>query len=294
MKSFSRPDFVISIEGFSGPFDLLCALVESRKFEASRVKITQIIKIYGAYLAKTRQASADILAEFFYMAAGLLLEKTRSLLPKSDLNNNKDLNDDLGDLDLNNLNLDEINNIDVNDNDIMERIARYRPYRAAFLWLAERLESEAKSFRRQANHDENKNKIKNSGLVKVETLDGDIYEFSKIWWEVFNKYNENKKRDEELRELEDCADWDGFNKNAPDEEQIQNRIDELDEQLKTHGDLFLNSLCNNVKTLVVTLLALLEMCRMGKIAIEQDELFGDVKIFSNLNNDLNKEKNAAA
>ena len=136
MKSFSRLDFVVSIEGFSGPLDLLCSLVESKKFAASRVKITQLIKIYGAYLANTKQASADILAEFFYMASGLLLEKTRALLPKAD---NLDLNLD-EDIDINDINID--------DDNIMERIARYRPYRKAFLWLAERLANESKSFRR--------------------------------------------------------------------------------------------------------------------------------------------------
>lgn len=309
MKSFSRPDFVISIEGFSGPLDLLCALVESRKFEASKVKITQLIKIYGAYLAQTRRVSADILAEFFYMAAGLLLEKTRSLLPNLnslDVDNDNIINgedDDLGDLsdlDINNID-DDIN---INDNEIMRRIARYRPYRAAFLWLAERLENESKSFRRQFNSEndflKNENKIKNKenkneknknenenldllSSLKLENFEGDIYLLSKIWRDIFNKYNDNKKLEQEMRELESGADWDGFNKNAPDEEQIQSRIYELEERLKNKNDntLFLNSLCNagDIKILVVTLLALLEMCRMGKIAIEQDALFGDVKIF---------------
>ena len=34
------------------------------------------------------------------------------------------------------------------------------------------------------------------------------------------------------------------------------------------------------KTLVVTLLTLLEMCRMGKIRIEQETLFADVTILA--------------
>jgi chromatin segregation and condensation protein Rec8/ScpA/Scc1 (kleisin family) len=40
------------------------------------------------------------------------------------------------------------------------------------------------------------------------------------------------------------------------------------------------TLSPSVKVLVVTLLAILEMCRMGKITIEQDALFSDVKIFA--------------
>ncbi len=76
-------DLEINIDGYSGPFDLLCSLVENKKFQVSGIKISQLIKIYGLYLVKTSQTPADTLAEFFYMTAGLLLEKTRSLLPGS-------------------------------------------------------------------------------------------------------------------------------------------------------------------------------------------------------------------
>ena len=268
MKSFSRLDFVVSIEGFSGPLDLLCALVESKKFAASRVKITQLIKIYGAYLANTKQASADILAEFFYMASGLLLEKTRALLPKAD---NLDLNLD-EDIDINNINID--------DDNIMERIARYRPYRKAFLWLAERLANESKSFRRNVIIDK-PNKNFNASL----SVDDDVYSLAKVWRDIYKNYNKNKLLEQEEAELESGADWDGFDRNAPDEEQIQIRIRELEDKLSENNIIYLNALCCDLKTLVVTLLALLEMCRMGRIEIQQDLLFSDIKIFIKDNED---------
>ena len=271
MKSFSRPDFVVSIEGFSGPLDLLCALVESRKFEASRVKITQLIKIYGAYLANNKNASADVLAEFFYMASGLLLEKTKSLLYKS-----KNADDLLNqDFDLS----DENINININDNNIMERIARYRPYRKAFLWLADRLESESKSFRRPAVINKNNNLKQQEKIINYINYDEDIFSLAKIWRKIYKNYNLNKSRELELAEEESGADWDGFDKNAPDEEQIQIRIAELEDKLRANNIIYLNALCSDLKNLVVTLLALLEMCRMGGVEIKQDNLFGDVKIF---------------
>ena len=88
-------------------------------------------------------------------------------------------------------------------------------------------------------------------------------------------------------EAEEAADWDGFGDPVPDEEQIQTRIAELEEQLTEEGGLSLNALCRaarssmtGIKGLVVTLLALLEMCRMGKITIEQEALFADVKVLA--------------
>jgi len=272
MKSFSRPDFVVSIEGFSGPLDLLCALVESKKFEASRVKITQLIKLYGAYLASNKNINADVLAEFFYMASGLLLEKTKSLLSKSknaDAQADDLLNDDFD------LSGEDIN-ININNNNIMERIARYRPYRKAFLWLADRLESEAKSFRRPAVINKNNNLKRQE---KIINYDEDIFSLAKIWRKIYKNYNLNKSRELELAEEESGADWDGFDKNAPDEEQIQIKIAELEDKLSANNIIYLNALCSDLKNLVVTLLALLEMCRMGGVEIKQDNLFGDVKIF---------------
>ncbi|MBQ9896742.1 MAG: segregation/condensation protein A [Synergistaceae bacterium] len=264
----------MSIEGFSGPLDLLCALVESKKFEASRVKITQLIKLYGAYLASNKNINADVLAEFFYMASGLLLEKTKSLLSKS---KNADAQaDDLLNEDFD-LSGEDIN-ININDNNIMERIARYRPYRKAFLWLADRLESEAKSFRRPVIINKNNNLKQQEKIIDL-SYDEDIFSLAKIWRNIYKNYNLNKSRELELAEEESGADWDGFDKNAPDEEQIQIRIAELEDKLSANNIIYLNALCSDLKNLVVTLLALLEMCRMGGVEIKQDNLFGDVKIF---------------
>ena len=101
-------DFDVNIDGYSGPFDLLCSLVESGKFQVSGIKISQLIKIYGLYLVKTRQSPADTLADFFYMTAGLLLEKTRSLLPNYD---------------------DDTPSTVPDERAFIESLERYRPYR---------------------------------------------------------------------------------------------------------------------------------------------------------------------
>ena len=253
--------FDISVEGFSGPLDLLCSLVESRQMEASRIKVRQLVRIYGVYLARTRKASIETIAEFFYMAAGLLLSKTRSLLPGA----KPEPEDDL----------------DIDEDAILETIARYRPYRAASHWLWERLERESRSFRRTIPDGE-KAAGGNAGDVEYDV--GDLYFLSRVWWGVFERYNRARGRERARLEEEESADWDGFTAAAPDEELIEDRIAELEERLEAEGTLFLSALCAahsvSVKLLVVTLLALLEMCRMGKIRIEQEALFSDVKVLA--------------
>jgi segregation and condensation protein A len=263
MQSERAGSVEITIDGFSGPFDLLCHLVESRQMQAAKIKVSQLVRIYGAYLARTRRASAETLAEFFFMAAGLLLQKTLSLLPAAPQG------DIFGDT------MDD-DPSGAEEEELMARLARYRPYRAATALLEERKALRDRCFRRIPNE---------SGLDGEEFQSepsydiGDIYFLSRIWWGLIERAYRKKEQFEDMAEPED--DWDGMPEALPEESQIQSRIVELEEKLAVSRSLSLNALWSvspSVKTLVVTLLAVLEMCRMGKVTIEQETLFSDVRI----------------
>ena len=252
--------FDISVEGFSGPLDLLCSLVESRQMEASRIKVRQLVRIYGVYLARTKRASVETIAEFFYMAAGLLLSKTRSLLPGAEPGPEEE--------------------IEVDEEALMETLVRYRPYRVASHWLWGRLEEQSRCFRRPA---QGTAEAGGEEALDLEYDVGDLYFLARVWWGVFERHNRERSRERERLLEEEAADWDGFAEAAPDEALIEDRIAELDGRLAREGTLFLSALCraaHSVKLLVVTLLALLEMCRMGRVRIEQEELFADVKVLA--------------
>ena len=253
----------IVIEDFSGPLDMLCHLVESRQMQASRIKMTQLVRIYGAYLSKTQRASAETLAEFFFMVASLLLQKTLSLLPTS-VGNEEDseFSDELDEA------LEE---------EMLERVARYRPYRTARSWLEERKAGQDRHYRRVAAEAQ-------SGEDEPRYDIGDLYFLSRIWWGLLERRSARR-----LSFSPDVADfgegeeeeWNGMPSALPEESQIQARIAELEEKLALLTELSLNALwalTPSVQALVVTLLAVLEMCRMGKTIIEQEPLFSDVKI----------------
>ena len=286
--------FEISVEGFSGPLDLLCSLVESRQMEAANIQVAQLVRIYGAYLAKTRRAPIEAIAEFFYMVAGLLLQKTRALLPSA-LPSEPEAEAAQEDYP------------DFTEDELRETLKRYRPYRAAYLWLYEKLEHESRSFRRLPPDEkdtdektegegepegeaqtEKKREVDVQDAQNLEYNVGDLYLLARTWWEAYRRYKRDKGNRRREMEAEEAADWDGFGEPVPDEEQIQTRITELEVQLTDEGGaLSLNSLCRaeqssirGIKGLVVTLLALLEMCRMGKIIIEQEALFTDVKVLT--------------
>jgi segregation and condensation protein A len=251
----------IVIEGFSGPLDMLCHLVESRQMQASKIKMTQLVRIYGAYLSKTQKASVETLAEFFFMVAGLLLQKTLSLLPAA-VGSTEDPEF-----------LDELD-AEAMEEEMLERLARYRPYRAARTCLEERKAVQDRYYRRIAAVEQGE-----EGEARYDI--GDLYFLSRIWWGLLERRSARRPSfspiDEELVEEE----WNGMPSALPEESQIQGRIAELEEKLLVHEELSLNALwalSPSVQALIVTLLAVLEMCRMGKTMIEQDTLFSDVKI----------------
>ena len=250
----SLTDFEINIEGYSGPFDLLCSLVENKKFQISEIKISQLIKIYGLYLLKTRQAPADTLAEFFYMTANLLLEKAKSLLPGA---KNFELESDE-------------ENISGGEN-FMKSLERYKPYRKAYKILTQKFETQSKSFRREAPEP-----VININREVIIYGDGG-YSLAKNFKFLNENYSEKIKNLEKISASQANADWDGFAND--DQEQIEARIAELESQLELNNSLNFNEICSSRHGLVVTLLALLELCRMGKIKIEQKELFSDVRIY---------------
>ena len=238
--------FDVNIDGYSGPFDLLCSLVESRKLRVSGIKIAQLIRIYGLYLVKSGQTPADTLADFFCMTAGLLLEKTRSLLP----------------------NADSIPETVPGEQEFMKSLERYRPYRKVYLWLAEKFSSTQPAYRR--------------GIPDVPAsdereilVDGDgAYLLARTWKGINARHISAMMTRETLTAAGQNADWDGFARD--DQKQIEARVAEIESLLAMSGSLSLREISGG--NLVVTLLAVLELCRMGKAGIEQDELFADVRI----------------
>lgn len=241
-------DLSIEVEGYSGPFDLLCSLVESGKFRVSGIKISQLIKIYGLYLVKTNQTPADTLADFFVMTAGLVLEKTRSLLPNNDDDSDSEIIPD--------------------EQKFMESLERYKPYRKVYLWLADKFMSQSQTYRRglpdAVPNPEREILIDGSGA----------YILAKTWKDINTRYNEAITKRRILTEAESKADWDGFS--GDEQKQIEARVAEIEAVLRVSESLSFNEIAGG--NLVVTLLAVLELCRMGRAEIEQDGLFADVRI----------------
>ncbi|HVZ04262.1 ScpA family protein [Hyphomicrobium sp.] len=74
--------FVVDIDGFEGPLDLLLALARTQKVDLSKISILALVEQYLGFIAGAQQLKLEIAADYLVMAAWLAFLKSRLLLPK--------------------------------------------------------------------------------------------------------------------------------------------------------------------------------------------------------------------
>jgi segregation and condensation protein A len=240
--------FEIELDEFSGPLDLLCRLVETGEIKASRIRVSDLIRTYSAYLLVQKSLPFGTVSEFISLTARLLLGKVRGLFPPVST-----VPPQTGGI------LDE-------DPDEILRLAleRYRPFREAALILAGKLE-ERQKFKLRQTEDE------------LPLYDfGDLFSLSRLWWDLLATKGSGSRENRSLPTDEML----GFESPEPDFLQIEKRIAELEEFQNSRSSIPFRTLFPekaNRRALVVTLLALLEMARLGRLKIVQEERFGELE-----------------
>ncbi len=73
--------FVVDIDGFEGPIDMLLALAREQKVDLAHISILQLADQYLAFIVEIRRADLELAADYLVMAAWLAYLKSRLLLP---------------------------------------------------------------------------------------------------------------------------------------------------------------------------------------------------------------------
>ena len=84
MQDPSGSTFVVDLDGFEGPLDLLLDLARAQKVDLARISILALVEQYLAYLEEARARELSLAAEYLVMAAWLCLLKSQLLLPKEE------------------------------------------------------------------------------------------------------------------------------------------------------------------------------------------------------------------
>lgn len=74
--------FVVDVEGFEGPLDLLLDLARRQKVDLSKISVLALAEQYLEFIAAARLLRLELAADYLVMAAWLAFLKSRLLLPQ--------------------------------------------------------------------------------------------------------------------------------------------------------------------------------------------------------------------
>ncbi|MBA3510915.1 ScpA family protein [Sphingomonas sp.] len=75
-------ELTLSIDGWEGPLDLLLSLARVQKVDLAAISILELVEQYLAYISEARALKLEIAADYLVMAAWLAYLKSCLLLPK--------------------------------------------------------------------------------------------------------------------------------------------------------------------------------------------------------------------
>ncbi|MGB3996251.1 MAG: segregation/condensation protein A [Acetomicrobium sp.] len=235
----------VDYENFYDTLITLINLLESRQIEASQVNVSEVIKVYASYLLRSEKMSLSEIAEFLTKAATLVLSKVRALFPQTA--------DEIGEEDK-----EEDVTLDASGTPSSTSL---HPFRVAAIYL------EILSYRRSKHFTRQVEEVR--PLYEV----GDLYFLASLWWSLINKFNSKTKPS-----AQDMVNL--LIKEDP-EETIEARIEDIKNSLSRRKELTLLELLKDKtgKSFVVsTIVALLELARIGIIYLNQKQQFGDIYV----------------
>jgi segregation and condensation protein A len=248
--------FQVTLSDFSGPLDLLCHLVETSAIDASSLKLSEVLSQYVAFLVSSRRATLSELAEFFSLASRLLIRKVRSLLPRA-----ADTGEETAETE--NGGAEDENGEEFAEEKLAALLERFKPYRSAAIRLGELKASRERSFAR----------VSDEGGPPWFDI-GDLFGLSTLWWNLIDEYSRSRassSRDGFMADIPDAV---------PEEVLVERRMDEVIGILSERGAVTLSLLLGGFGRggLIVTLLALLELSRLGRLRIRQAGEWEDLEI----------------
>lgn len=75
--------FVVDVEGFEGPLDLLLDLARRQKVDLAKISVLALVEQYLEFIAAARRLRLELAADYLVMAAWLAYLKSRLLLPQA-------------------------------------------------------------------------------------------------------------------------------------------------------------------------------------------------------------------
>src|SRR5262245_26490865 len=230
----------VRFESFEGPLDLLLHLCRTNELDLTRLPVRAVTDQYLAHLEAVRFQDLETAGSFMVMAATLIYLKSKLLLPAASQEPEADL-DPEGEL---------------LRQELAERLREYARVKALGGWLGEREAEQAKLFGRTL-----------SELPPPEDIPLQDLSIHLLQRALQRLIDEQKRQ--RPREID------------PNPLSVLERMGEILDLLRHTWSVLFSSVAGAEKIRaewVVTLLALLELVRLGQARARQAELFGEITI----------------
>ena len=242
----------VKLEVFEGPLDLLLHLIDKNKIDIYDIPIVEITEQYLDYIRQMETEDMNVMSEFLVMAATLLDIKCRMLLPK-EVNEEGEEEDPRAEL--------------------VQKLLEYKMYKYMSYELKDRQVDAEKNYFREQNLPAEVAAYRQP--VDYEELIGDMN---------LNKLHEIFKS--MMRRQVDKIDpiRSKYGNIEKDEIDMDAKTIYIEDYVRTHKTFSFRKLLEKQHSkmeVIVTFLVILEMMKVGKICIAQEDIFADILITSN-------------
>lgn len=244
-------EYKVMINEFEGPLDLLLHLIKEAKIDIYDIEIEAITKQYLDYIRAMEELNLSIASEYLVMAAELIEMKSRLLLPKTDVEEFDEYEEDPREA-------------------LINRLIEYQKYKEVSNKF-KKLEEERQTIYTKIPENFRKY-IEESKIIKNEDINiSDLLE-------AFEKFLERKKMSRPLT-----------TKITKKEITVLERRNDIRKILSEKKKVPFTELFDIMRKdyIIVTFLAVLEMAKRGELFIKQDNNFDEI-IISEVGSEINE------
>lgn len=243
----------VKLQVFEGPLDLLMHLIDKNKIDIYDIPIVEITNQYMDYIHAMEKEDMNIMSEFLVMAATLLDIKCRMLLPKE---------------------VNEEGEEEDPRQELVEQLLQYKMYKYMSYELRDRqIEGERSIYKDATIPDE---VARFEEPVDLDKLIGDLTLASlrRIFNDVIRRQND---KIDPVRSK--------FGKIEKEEVNLPEKLAFVEQFAAVHSRFSFRELLEHQSSkmqIVVTFLAVLELMKVGTIAVYQEHTFDDIIITSQI------------
>jgi segregation and condensation protein A len=230
--------YTVVLPLFEGPLDLLLHLIEERELDITKVSLAAVTDQYVDYISRLEKLEAEKLADFLTIAAKLLLIKSRMLLPQLPTEEEEE-EGNVGD-------------------ELVRQLIEYRKFKTAAQGLRAREEEGLHAYARLLPLPE----LERSFRLEGVTLDDLV--------ETVRRAILTQKTTSSVNEVV-----------TPLHISLPEKIAQLERlAIERHRFSFNRLLAKAASRMeiIVTFLALLQLIKRRRVAVEQAELFGEIVV----------------